>query len=293
MAAVSACTSAKPPVFDATRQQEVYSTPQQALEALAAANRRDDTNELLEVLGPHARKLLSSGDEVADKEGRKKFLAAYDAKHTLERVDADKEIILIGKEEWPLPIPIVHTNGGWSFDTGAGEDEILNRRIGRNELNVIKVCYAYVNAQQEYATLNDDHAYAQKLMSSRCAHDGLYWPVLPGGKESPLGPLIAHAQAEGYLKKNAGQEPYHGYYYKILKRQGAHAAGGAMNYVEDGYMDGGFALLAFPAVYGDSGIMTFMVNQDGIIYGKDLGPRTGKLAPRISTFNPDESWKIQ
>jgi hypothetical protein len=199
-----------------------------------------------------------------------------------------------------MPIPLVRQNDGWRFDTAAGEDEILNRRIGRNELNVIGVCRTYVLAQREYAeqhTVNGKHTteYAQRFSSTEGQHDGLYWPATDNEPESPFGPLIADAQAEGYTKALHGQhshQPYHGYFYKILTRQGPSASTGARNYIVNGHMTRGFALLAFPATYGDSGVMTFIVNQNGIVYEKDLGPDTKHLARHIDSFNPDASWHI-
>ena len=274
--------------------QESFSTPQQAVDALIAANRSDNKTELLNILGPQAEKLISSGDAVADKEGREKFLAHYDAAHKLENEGSDKEVLIVGEKEWPLPVPLVRRNGEWRFDTEAGAQEILDRRIGRNELNVIEICRTYVEAQQEYAEdhllADGKHEYAQRFLSHDGKHDGLYWPVGPGEEESPLGPLIAFAQAEG--KAHETPKPYHGYYYKILTGQSKNAPGGAVSYISGGHMTGGFALLAFPAKYGDSGIMTFTVNQDGIVHEKDLGHDTAKIAARIKNYNPDESWTL-
>ena len=210
--------------------QEVFPTPEVAIDALADATRRDDKDALRYILGIHAEKLISSGDPVADRNGREKFLAAYDAKHQLEQKNKDIEVLVVGSEEWPLPIPLVRQEGGWIFDTAVGEQEILNRRIGRNELNVMEVCRAYVSAQKEFAEQRQNRRghreYARKFMSSHGKHDGLYWPVRAGEKESPLGSLMAKAQAEGYRAVRGEHRPYHGYYFRILKRQGANAAGG-------------------------------------------------------------------
>jgi hypothetical protein len=282
--------------FAAEAQQETFSAPGQAIDALVAANRSGSKAELLKILGPESEKLISSGDPVADKIGRDRFVAAYDASHKLESRGADKTILIVGKEDWPFPIPLVRLAGVWSFDTKAGEKEILDRRIGRNELKVIEVCRAYVEAQREYASkdrLGSGHLeYSQHLLSNPGKRDGLYWPTGAGEEESPFGPLIAKARAVGYFAKDNESAPFYGYYYKILTRQGPNAPGGAKDYVVDGHMTGGFAMLAFPARYADSGIMTFTVNQDGIVYQKDLGPETASIAKSVTQFDPDATWKI-
>jgi len=296
--ALAVC-SANPSAVFAAIMQEVFATPEQAVDALVSATREDKTKDLLKILGPHAGHLIHSGDAVADRMGRGKFVAAYDAAHSLQDESGGKMILTVGQEEWPMPIPLVKTDNGWRFDAGAGEQEILDRRIGRNELNVAEVCRAYVEAQREFANqrfmAGGEHEYAQRLLSTKGKHDGLYWPTSDSGdKESPLGPLIAQADAEGYPGKAVLNQraPYHGYYYKILKRQGPGATGGKMDYMVHGHMIGGFALLAFPARYGDSGVMTFIVNQNGIVYEKNLGVQTTKLAANITQYDPDESWAI-
>lgn len=279
-----------------TRMQQTFATPEGAVEALIAANRDNQIVKLLRILGPYGEKLIFSGDAVADKEGRKKFLASYDAAHELESNGEDKRILVVGKEKWPLPIPIVHTGEVWRFDTAAGEQEILNRRIGRNELSVIHVCRAYVEAQREFAEENRQGGkpeYARRLHSTHGKHDGLYWRTKPGEKESPLGPLIAAAETEGYGEGAIQtKEPYHGYFYKILTRQGEKASGGARKYIIGDRMINGFALIAFPAKYGDSGVMTFIINQDGIVYEKNFGPQTTKVARQITQYNPDSTWRM-
>jgi len=281
----------------ADEQQDTFTTPQQAVDALVAANRSASTAELLKILGPESENLINSGDPVADKAGRERFLAAYDTSHRLESQGADKAVLMVGRENWPLPIPLVRQGATWSFDTKTGEKEILDRRIGRNELNVIEVCRAYVGAQREYAARDRMGSgrleYAQHLLSSPDKHDGLYWPTTNPEPESPFGPLLAKARKAGYFSTSGGDEskPYRGYYYKILTRQGPNAAGGARDYVVDGHMTGGFALVAFPAKYADSGIMTFIVNQTGIVYQKDLGSETGSLAANMMQFDPDATWK--
>jgi hypothetical protein len=205
--------------------------------------------------------------------------------------------LVVGKEEWPLPIPLIHDPAGWRFDTKAGEEEILNRRIGHNELKVIEVCRGYVAAQREYAALKigGQSEYARRFLSTPQQHDGLYWPIGPGETESPFGPLVAQAQASGYpaasAAANAKPRPYYGYYFRILLAQGSNAPGGAMSYLSEGHMTRGFALIAYPATYGDSGVMTFMVNQSGIVFEKNLGTATSRIAQQITQYDPDSSWR--
>jgi hypothetical protein len=294
--ALTACaTSTTPPVK--TGSEESFISPEEAVNAFVTASRAGNKSELRRILGPQGDKLISSGDPVADKNGRGKFLAAYDDGHKLESDGENKKILVIGNEEWPMPIPLVRTSAGWIFDTAAGEEEILNRRIGHNELVIIEICRTYVEAQREFSEqhqLPDGKVeYAEKFISSPGKHDGLYWPVSNGEEESPLGPLIADARTEGYVNagKHAASTPYHGYYFKILKRQGSDAAGGAKNYAPKGRMTDGFAMVAFPAKYGDSGIMTFIVNQNGIVYQKNLGPHTAVIAEKMVAYNPDSGWK--
>jgi Protein of unknown function (DUF2950) len=273
--------------------QEKFKSPEEAVTALVSAAKNGDKNAILAVLGPEGRDIVSSGDEVADRTTRENFIAAYDIKQALTQDGDAKATLVIGDKDWPFPIPIVSKDGTWRFDAKAGLDEILRRRIGRNELSAIQVCLAYVQAQNEYASLDPGglgpHTYAQRIVSGPGKKDGLYWPTAEGDEPSPLGDLAAQASAEGY---RVGQTPipYHGYYYRILKRQGASAAGGAYDYMVKGKMIGGFALVAYPAEYGNSGIMTFMINQDGTVFQKDLGPRTAKIARKIEAFAPDQTW---
>jgi hypothetical protein len=294
--ALAACASNAPPVTKNGGEQ-IFATPDEAINAFVAANRTDNKPALLRILGPQGAKLVSSGDPVADRTGRNKFLTAYDAAHELESDGDNKDVLVVGPEEWPMPIPLVRSGGGWHFDTAAGEEEVLDRRIGRNELVVIEICRTYVEAQREYAEQHpraDGKAeYAQKFVSDTGKHDGLYWPTKPGEEESPFGPLIADARAEGYVNagKHVAPTPYHGYYFKILKRQGPDAADGTRDYIVHGHMTGGFAMLAFPATYGDSGVMSFIVDQNGIVYEKNLGSDTAKIAAHIVTYNPDKGWK--
>jgi len=283
----------------ASAAQREFATPEQAVEGLVRAARAGEDRSLEGILGPHGAKLVHSGDPVADREGRERFVAAYDQAHHFEYEGAKRAVLLVGAEDWPLPIPLVQESGGWRFDTQAGEQQIIDRRVGRNELNVIEVCRAYVEAQREYAdaqaSSGGERQYAQHFLSHPGQRDGLYWPVTGEEPQSPLGPLVAQARAEGYDSDPAAskRQPYYGYYYRILTRQGAHASGGARNYVAaDGRMSGGFALLAYPAVYGDSGVMTFIVSQNGIVRQKNLGPRTGIIASAIHEYDPDPSWRI-
>jgi len=285
-------------IAGATIQQKIFATPAAAVDALIEANRANKIRELLAILGPESAKVIHSGDPVADKRGRAQFVANYDEAHKLELDGQDKAILIVGKEEWPLPIPLVHQQAGWRFDTNAGVEEILNRRIGHNELSVIEVCRAYVVAQREYAakrlSSGGPAEYAQHFMSTDGQHNGLYWPVKSGEEESPLGELIAAARAAGYSPgtAHAKPRPYYGYYFRILTEQGKNASGGAKNYVVNGHLTGGFALLAYPATYGDSGIMTFVVNQDGIVYQTNLGPATTSVAQQITQYDPDSSWQV-
>jgi hypothetical protein len=274
--------------------QRRFAAPQQAVEALLTAAQASDDTALLEILGPDATDLIHSGDPVADRNGRTRFARAYQRKHSLVERDADRVVLLVGSREYPFPIPVVREKDTWYFDTRAGMEEILNRRIGRNELHTLGVLQAYTLAQREYASRNPDGAFAQRFASSPGTHDGLYWETAQGEQESPLGPLIARATAEHYdggLGKEPPQ-PFHGYYFRILKAQGPHASGGAFDYVTNGRMLLGFALVAYPARYGASGIMTFLVNQQGVIYQKNLGEDTAQIADAMTAFDPDDSWGV-
>jgi len=285
-----------PFAYAAEGEQRSFASPQQAVAALVTAVQDEDDTELLAVLGPGAEDLISSGDAVADRNGRERFLAAYGEKNGLEQESPDRALLVVGQKEYPFPIPLVRQGGAWRFDTLAGRVEILNRRIGRNELHTIEVMRAYTDAQREYASRSRNGGgaeFAQKLSSSDGKKDGLYWKAAEAEEESPLGPLIARAVEEGYgggLDKEP-PEPFHGYFFKILKAQGEHAVGGAFDYVADGKMILGFALVAYPARYGVSGITTFIVNQEGVIYEKDLGEGTARQAAEMTTFDPDASWR--
>jgi len=279
-------------------KQKSYASPEEAVKALINAIKANNNQELLAIFGPEGKDIISSGDEVADKNAREKFLSDYEQMNKLEKETPDKVVLDIGSEDWPFPIPIVKKGETWVFDTKEGKDEILSRRIGRNELDTIEVMHAYVDAQREYVSKgrdgNGDIEFAQKIISTKGKHDGLYWEAKEGEEMSPFGPLVAEATQEGYTvkKTQSGQStPYHGYFFKILKRQGKNAPGGQYDYVANGKMILGFALLAYPAKYGSSGIMTFIVNQDDAVYQKDLGKNTAKIAESITKYNPDSTWK--
>ena len=281
----------------AAAAQKTFATPAAAVDALIAANRGNHIGKLLDILGPQSAELVHSGDPIADRRARERFVAAYDKAHKLERDSDNKAILIVGEDEWPLPIPLIRARGRWRFDTKAGAEEILNRRIGRNELTVIEVCRAYVAAQREYAAKNlgpgGSAEYAQHFMSTIGERNGLYWPVKAGEEESPLGPLIARARAAGYRPgtPHLKPRPYYGYYFRILTQQGQNAPGGARNYIVNDHMTGGFALIAYPATYADSGIMTFIVNQDSIVFQKNLGPDTANIARQITQYDPDPTWQ--
>ena len=273
--------------------QQSFKTPDAAADALANAARAKDRAALLAVLGKDGAEIASSGDPVADADIRQKFVDAYDAKHGIKMDGDAKAILIIGKEDFPVPIPLIRQGDGWQFDTAAGRHEVLARRIGRNELAAIQSCLAYVDAQNEYADKDRTGAgtgvYAQRIVSEPGRKNGLYWPSSASGDESPLGELVAEATQQGY-RVGEGRAPFHGYYFKILTRQGPDAAGGAVDYVVNGKMIGGFGLVAYPAEYRNSGVMTFIVNHSGTVFQKDLGPRTAELAERMTAFNPDSSW---
>jgi Protein of unknown function (DUF2950) len=272
--------------------QQAFKTTEEAADALVSAARAGDRKGLLTVLGRDGADIVSSGDPVADASARNRVVEAYDAKHQVMMEGNDKAVLIIGREDWPFPIPLVRKDGTWRFDTAAGREEILYRRIGRNELDAIETCLAYIDAQQEYAErrVAGNGIYAQRIVSRPGKKDGLYWPAQSSTDESPLGELAASAAAEGY---RAGQQraPYHGYYYKVLTRQGPNAPGGALDYVVRGNMIGGFALVAYPAEYRNSGVMTFLVNHQGNVYEKDLGPDTARIAAGMTAFNPDNTWR--
>jgi len=270
--------------------QQSFNSADDAASALASAVKSGAKQDLLKVLGPNGEDIIDSGDEVADKEAREKFLAAYDVRHSV-KVDGKKASLIIGADDFPFPVPLLRAKAGWQFDTDRGRQEILYRRIGQNELDTIQTSLAFVDAENEYADKDRGDGvgvYAQRIVSSPGKKDGLYWPS--DNNESPLGELAAEATAEGY-KAGTEPQPYHGYYYRILTRQGPNAPGGALNYVVNGKMIGGFALVAYPADYANSGVVTFIVNHAGTVYEKDLGENTEAIAKTMTSFDPDKSWR--
>jgi len=278
---------------------KMFASPNDAVSALTAAVNAENRGELHAIFGP-ALADIQNPDRVQASNDLAAFAAALDKTNWLEHEPNGQYTLEIGTGSWPFPIPLVEKDGQWFFDTAAGAQELLNRRIGRNELNTLQVVRTYVDAQREYASVdrNGDGVlqFAQRFISSPGKEDGLYWPQDLNGEISPLGPLVAYAQSQGYsLKKpkNSGDyQPYNGYYFKILTQQGKHAPGGAYNYVINGNMIGGFALVAWPAEYGKTGIMTFIVDQQGIVYQRDLGEKTGKLASAMKRYDPDPAWQI-
>ena len=272
--------------------QQTYKTPEAAVDALVAAAKADDEKAALAVFGKAGEDIVSSGDKVSDEAIRKRFVESYDAKHQIAMDGDAKATLVIGQNDYPFPVPLVRKAGVWSFDTEAGRREVLVRRIGRNELNAIQTSLAYVDAQDEYAAKDRGAGvgvYAQRFVSEPDKKNGLYWPTAAGEEESPLGELFAAASKQGY-RAGEGRTPYHGYYYKILTKQGPAAPGGAHDYVVNGKMIGGFALVAYPAEYRNSGVMTFLVNYDGTVYQKDLGRDTTALAEEMTAYNPDKTW---
>ncbi len=274
--------------------QSTYASPEEAAKALADAVRTDERRAIWRVLGPGASKFVRSGDPVQDEQAREAFLAGYDNAVKFERDGDAKATLLIGPGDFPFPYPIVLKNGRWQFDAKQGNEQVLDRRIGRNELSAIKVCLAYVDAQREYATRDRDGngtlEYAQKLLSTPGMRDGLYWVSKEGEPLSPLGPAVANARSQGY-GASVRSDPYHGYFYKILTSQGADAHGGAYDYVVDGKMIGGFALVAYPARWGASGVMSFICSHDGVVFEKNLGKDTVATAAKMTVFNPDSTWQ--
>lgn len=277
----------------AAHAEQRFDSPEAAVDALVGAAKNSDKGALLEILGPEGQDVISSGDDVADRNARDRFLESYEEKSGFETEGDDYVVLTIGNDDWPFPIPIVKEDEKWQFDTDAGLEEIILRRIGRNELSAISSALAYVKAQQDYAVLSVDGkspaAYAQRIVSTPGQKDGLYWPAETDDTPSPLTEIIAEITDEGY---ELGDKPipYHGYYFRILSSQGDGANGGSRDYVVDGRMTGGFALVAHPAAYGNSGIMTFMVNQDGVVLEKDLGLETESVVAEMDAFAPDETW---
>ena len=274
---------------------KVYPDPTLATDALVAAARSGEVKAVLAVLGDRAKAFLVTGDAVADRATLTRFVELYDRSHELLSPDESGRTLAIGDDAWPFPIPLVKGKTGWSFDTRAGEQEIFARRVGQNELDAIQVCIGYVEAQRDYLARNPEGSavphFADRLLSTPGKRDGLYWKSGPGEPESPMGPAVSGAVGQGYTLKRGGGAPYHGYHFRLLTAQGAHAEGGALDYREGGKLTRGFALVAYPANYGTSGVMTFIVNQAGVILERDLGKNTARTASKMTRFDPDPSWK--
>jgi hypothetical protein len=277
----------------AAAAQKSFDSAQAAADALVNAVKAHDRPAILAILGPGTDKWIGSGDQVADRARGDQFVAAYAEKHAIEPDGDAKATLAVGPDGFPFAFPLVKSSSGWRFDTEAGKDELLARRVGENELAAINVMLAIVDAQHDYASAdrNKDgvREYARRFESTAGKHDGLYWPTSAGESPSPLGPLVVKAQSEGY-KKGDTPQPYHGYYFKPLVGQGKNAKGGAFDYVIRGHMIGGFGAVAYPARYASSGVMTFIVNHDGVVYQKDLGPNTAKVAAAITRFDPGPGW---
>ncbi|HEX4796094.1 MAG TPA: DUF2950 domain-containing protein [Humisphaera sp.] len=289
----SGCAPQQPP-----QEQRTFDSPYVAADALVQALSMQLRDQYKDILGPDADELLASGDAVADRNSAETFLKAYAQQHHFDTEGDDHYTLVVGDNDWPMPIPLVKDEKGkWHFDTAAGKEELINRRVGRNELDVIKVCQAIVDAQRDYtaakSTAGGTPEYAQKFMSDAGQKNGLYWQTADGEPASPLGPLVAEAVEQGYSSTQSASgepRPYHGYYYRMLKSQGPNAPGGAMDYMANGKLIAGFGVVAYPADYGNSGIMTFITNRLGIVYQKDLGPDTEKLAKAMESFDPDTGW---
>ena len=286
---LTACQSSKPSI-------RTFSSPDNAATALIDAIKSGDQTGLLAILGPEAQPLISSGDPVQDKNTGAAFVTGYGVMHRWRRMPDDSELLLVGYDNFAFPIPLKkNSSGQWYFDTAAGKDEVLNRRVGRNELAIIDVCQAAANAQTQYYLQLHDGAttkqYAQKFISDPGKQNGLYWDSPAGQPQSPLGPLAAFATAEGYNVKPDAHAPFHGYFFHMLKGQTGKTPGGAKEYIVDGKMTGGFGFVAYPAEYGNSGVMTFMINQDGVLLQKDLGKSTTQTATAMNEFDPD-GWTV-
>jgi hypothetical protein len=296
---LAACSKSDRPAVEqapvAKPSLTAFASPDVAGTGLLDAAKSGDQNALLRIFGPESKELILSGDAVQDKATIDAFVRAYGIMHRWRKIPGDAEVLLIGADNFPFPIPLKkNAEGQWFFDTAAGKDEILSRRIGRNELAVIDVCRAAADAQAEYFKQLHDGAgtrqYAVKFISDAGRQNGLYWPSLGNQPKSPLGPLVAFATIEGYEAKPDQHTPFHGYYFHILNRQGSHAPGGAKDYVVNGNMVGGFAFVAYPTEYGNSGVMTFIINRDGVLLQKDLGKATAEAAAAMTEFDPDADW---
>jgi hypothetical protein len=280
----------------APEPQRSFASAEEAAQAFVAALRGHQEADLHAILGPDADRVIDSGDKYADQELQQRFVALYDQKHAIVQTSPGQAELDVGPDDWPLPIPVVESNGRWTFDTKAGAQSVIDRRIGRNELSAIRTLLAAVDAQRDYFQRAKQESgtgvYAARFISTPGKRDGLYWPVPEGEAESPLGPLIDAAQDAGYPGELAGGKPipYEGYNFRILKAQGPNSDGGAKSYIQSGKMTGGFAMIAWPAVFGSSGVMTFIAGPDGDVYQRDLGSGTGRIAAGMTTFDPDLDW---
>jgi hypothetical protein len=288
--------TAGPLTAQAASGQKTFPSPMEAVRALVDAARSGDTTQLEPLLGPRAKELIVAGYAGDAKDLLAGFVKAYGEKHSLSVEAQGFEFLQVGESNWPFPFPIVRDGNVWYFDIERGNEEILDRRVGRNELGAIAVCEGYVQSQVQYGSKGHDGdpsgIYAQRFHSTPGKHDGLYWPVAKGEPESPMGPLVASASSAEHSSQPAESPvPYYGYLYRILTEQGPDAPGGAKSYLVDGKLTGGFALIAYPAQYHNSGVMTFIVNQDGVVYQQDLGDQTSELAAKITAYNPDSSWQ--
>jgi hypothetical protein len=272
---------------------KTFASPEAAGQALLEAGKSGNQDAILAIFGPGSKEIISSGDPAQDKQSVDGFVAAYEAMNRWRKIDDKTEVLIVGADNVPFPIPLRKNDGGqWYFDAQAGKEEILARRIGRNELAAMDVCAALAEAQNEYFSRRHDGSaqYALKFISDKGTQDGLYWESPAGQPRSPLGPLVAFATSEGYNVRASSHEPFHGYYFKMLEKQGSHADGGAKDYVVGGKMENGFGFVAYPAEYQVSGIMTFIINQSGVVFQKDLGKATAETAAAMTEFDPDSSW---
>ena len=288
---LTACCSTRPIPTGQQPGQKTFSSAEEASQALVAAAQNNDEKAMLDILGPDGRQIVSSGDETEDAQSRANFVQRYQEMHRLVVEPDGTTTLYIGAKNWPTPIPLVNKGNLWYFDTDAGKKEILYRRIGQNEISTIRICQELVAAEKEfYSTQHNE--YAQTIFSNEGQHNGLYWKAADGEPQSPIGPLVASAITEGYAKsRNGAPTPYRGYYYHILTRQGENGPGGAKNYIVNSQMTEGFAFVAYPAEYRSSGVMTFIVNEDGVVYQKDLGKETDVLAKAMNEYDPDSSWQ--
>jgi hypothetical protein len=293
LAAIAILVTGCFPVRSMAQQQgqKTFASAEDASNALVTATQANDENAILEILGPDGKQIVSSGDDIEDANSRANFVAKYQEMHRFVKEPDGTTTLYIGAENWPTPIPLVNAGNSWYFDTAAGETEILYRRVGENEISTISVCQQLVAADKEYYSTQNNE-YAEKIFSDEGQHNGLYWKAADGAPESPIGPLVAAAVVEGYTKNQDGSPtPYRGYYFRALLRQGENGPGGAKHFIVNGKMTGGFAFVAYPAEYRSSGVMTFIVGEDGVVYQKDLGKNTDVLAKDMKEYNPDSSWQ--